>query len=184
MALNIIGTSGPFSLPPASFDIAKLRTALETAIPGNDAGRAARVAAALQDAKAQTGDTKTLANLSLSPSSIRVGANSTVLIEAATDGSELTISVVPDGLELSSAQRVLSGVAQMVGDYDFDIIETLPGAIGSPKRNRLTLKTTHSASTPTLDNTLASSDTVIAATLDGFATWDAFNDARLDAIGV
>lgn len=75
--------------------------------------------------------------LSLSPSSGKVGAASTVAIIGATAGSRLTMTP-PDGLTFDSVNRRLVGTPTQAGVYEFAITETLSGATGSPRRSTVT----------------------------------------------
>lgn len=84
----------------------------------------------------------TLVNLVVVPQSATEGEAYAGTITGAVDGSTITLKPggpLPAGLTLNSAARTITGTPTEDGSFDYTLIETLAGAIGSPKESPNTL---------------------------------------------
>lgn len=83
----------------------------------------------------------TLGTLALSATTVNTTASVTINIIGSVLGSTIS-GAMPPGMTLSSVNRTISGTPTATGTYEFDLVETLAGAFGSPKTTRVSIVVT------------------------------------------
>lgn len=89
----------------------------------------------------------TLGTLALSATTANTASSVTINIIGSVLGSTIS-GAVPPGMTLSSVNRTISGTPTAAGTHEFDLVETLSGAFGSPKTTRVSIVVT---AIPTMD---------------------------------
>ncbi|WP_184151525.1 hypothetical protein [Sphingobium lignivorans] len=90
-----------------------------------------------------------LSALTISPDTVTFGAESTIEILGATAGSTISGNL-PAGLSINSGAREITGLAEEAGTLAISLLETLPGAVNSPRRSDLALTVLPAAERPSI----------------------------------
>ncbi|MGB7408967.1 MAG: sialate O-acetylesterase [Pontixanthobacter sp.] len=80
-----------------------------------------------------------LRSLTLSVAKITRGEAVAISVQGTTSGSDVT-GVVPDGLTLNGATRIIEGTPETSGEYRFSLVETLGDSANSPRATDIVIE--------------------------------------------